>query len=277
MERVPGEVKLKILQPSHNDEEQNKGIALEVPKDWRSAIRDEMVALMCDSGRPSFLKVLIEEFGFVVLNLTLLKSQRKKLKGVEVLEPSRNYSPLIWHKDGGIKHLAPFSFLFTDTSGPRRLSKTAISEVRYVFPSLIWSCDSVINKLQKQKNSRWVVSTWRDVKKRLESVLVSTDSPDASRQLEIRNCMEKFLNALKHSMFEGFLDDDDYRAIVYQSIEAAGNEAYVHHWQTPQTLVVSSQKEFIHCRVPAEMKKHERGGILYARAVRQYPVCQNDS
>lgn len=122
MERIPSGVKVKIVREPLDDKVGNKGISLDVPADLRSNFREEIIAVMTDPDHHSFLRVLVEEYGFVILNLTLLKAHRESMKGVEHLTPSRNYLPLIWHKDGGTKHLAPFSFLFTDTSGPRRLS-----------------------------------------------------------------------------------------------------------------------------------------------------------
>lgn len=115
------------------------------------------------------------------------------------------------------------------------------------------------------------------MRRKLNAVLDSDERHPLWRQLDIRYAMEHFLNALDLSIVERFLHYDDYNQIIKDSVQAARDHVYVHHWQRQQMLLVSSKGEMIHCRVPAEKSIHHNGGPLFAKAIRGNSGRENDS
>lgn len=265
LKRIPCDVKTEPLIRSRSDSEKSLGISLKVPENLRDTMRQEILRTIQKPGE-SLLKDLVEELGFVVLDLTLTTKELSSVPGIEVQTSDRNHLPLLWHKDGGIKQLASFSALFTDHPGPRRLSNTVVAESISILPSLIKSCNDIISRLKEEDAPEASMAAWRKAKSKLKALSESTADPEPSRQLSIRFAMDNFLNALELSFQDKLLNYNDYTKIINDSIAHAGDRAYMHEWDNPQTLIISSKGEFIHCRKPAQKTK-QPGGKLFVKAV----------
>lgn len=267
MERVPSGVKVRILQEAWEpEEEKSLGVDLIVPPRLVSEIRQELFLLMTEPNYHSFFVELVQSFGFVVINLTLLKSQRKSVKNLAHKEASRNYDPLLWHKDG-VRNFARFSALFTDPSGPPRLSKTVVSDVGSIFPSLLQSCKYFLEQLTCGGAPDIIIQAWEKAQKKLDYTLQTFHVADHQRQVDIRYAISTLMKALDLSIQECYLSTDDYSQMMIDSLESARGRAYVHQWRRQQTLLVSSEGEFIHSRLPVDKEPGVKGGVLFAKAI----------
>jgi hypothetical protein len=271
MEGIPTGVKIETIQENTSNTEKPRGIRLHVPTGSKveSDLRRELIEVILDPNKPSFIRIILEDFGFAVLHgLTLLPEEREKITMKE-LDEEENYKPLMWHTDGGAVKLPAFSALFSDVSGPVRLSQTVISHVDDIFPSLICSADQMLEKLERLKAPDELQKSWIEARKKLQLVL----SPKAKRQRiwdqVIHHVLHNFICVLKLTTVDEYITKGENKAIINDSIAHAqtAGRVYLHQWGTPQTLLISNKEGIIHCRKSVRRSK-EPGGKLFAKAVR---------
>jgi hypothetical protein len=277
MKTIPRDVRVEIIQKSKSDDGNDLGLRLSLPEQLDKAskvslikiLQKELLEVVEVPDSPSFIRVILEDFGFAVLEGITLPPEARAKTQMKELKEEENYHPLPWHTDKGRVNLPVFSALFSDVSGTDRKSSTVISHVDDIFPSLISSAGKMIEKLKNTNAPDELQETWSEARRKLELVLTSHARKQSNWDRLIHVVLFHLTTALRLSKKHNSLTKAENKAIISDSIKFAqtnGGRIYLHQWKTPQTLLISNQKGIIHCRMPAARGK-EPGGILFAKAV----------
>jgi hypothetical protein len=277
MKTIPREVRVEIIQKSKSDDRNDLGLRLSLPdqldktskESLTKILQKELLEVIEVPDYPSFIRVILEDFGFVVLDGITLSPEARAKTQMKELKEEENYHTLPWHTDKGRVNLPVFSALFSDVSGPDRKSSTVISHVDDIFPSLISSAGKMIEKLKSINAPDELQEKWSETRRKLELVLTPRARKLSNWDRVVHAVLLDLSAALVLSEEHNSLMKGQNKAIISDSIKFAqtnGGRVYLHQWKTPQTLLISNQRGIIHCRKPA-IRSKEAGGILFAKAV----------
>jgi hypothetical protein len=274
MKTIPNGVRVEIIQKSKSNDGNDRGLKLSFPEQLDKTHKEELVKILQkelieviqEPKEHSFIRVILEEFGFAVFDGISLPSQA--LEKIKELKEEENHHPLHWHTDGGIEIPSNFSALFSDIAGAVRQSTTVISHVDDIFPSLILSTGKMMEKLLSVNSPDSLQREWYEARRRLELVLVSRSKKQSNWDMVVHQVLYNLTRVIRLSADHKALTKGENKAFILDSISHAQSHGrvYLHQWNTPQTLLISNKRGFIHCRTPAPRHK-EPGGKLFVKSV----------